>query len=352
MTIESNDAAPSDTPGGGALRRGTGGGASRRRVTGRSSPRGGTQPRADTVGSLLRGDAVVRAARRSSPADAALLNDAARDAIMLQEEIGLDVITDGEVRRVSWAQTPRFVDAFTTSAAADAGSRTRSGTDSGALNWRGGGEGVFGAPGSGGRPPGYPVVVRRDRDREAARGHDRRVLVPRPLRAGQDQVHHARAELPSPLLVTRPIGRRLRLVRGVPDRGPRLPAVGGGRAGRAWLRLHPARRAQLRLAVRPGHPRRHGRVRPRPGRGAGVRRGPRQLAVRRGDRGDDGAARLPGQRPGGRVALGRRLRRHLRRRCSRSWRSTGCCSSTTPTGRAGSRRCATSASPRRSCSAC
>jgi 5-methyltetrahydropteroyltriglutamate--homocysteine methyltransferase len=103
---------------------------------------------------------VVRAARRSSPADAALLNDAVRDAIMLQEEIGLDVITDGEVRRVSWAQTPRFVDAFTTSTAADAGSRTRSGTDSGALNWRGGGEGVFGAPGSGGRPPGYPVVVR------------------------------------------------------------------------------------------------------------------------------------------------------------------------------------------------
>jgi methionine synthase II (cobalamin-independent) len=112
-------------------------------------------PRADTIGSLLRDDAVVRAARRSSPADGALLDDAVRDAIMLQEEVGLDVITDGEVRRVFWAQTPRLVDAFTTSA--DAGS----GTDSGALNWRGGGEGVFGAVGSGGRPPGYPVVVRR-----------------------------------------------------------------------------------------------------------------------------------------------------------------------------------------------
>jgi 5-methyltetrahydropteroyltriglutamate--homocysteine methyltransferase len=108
-------------------------------------------PRADTVGSLLRGDAVVRAARRSSPADGALLNDAVRDAIMLQEEVGLDVITDGEVRRVSWAQTPRFVDAFTTT----------SGADSRALNWRGGGEGVFGAPDSGGRPAGYPAVVRR-----------------------------------------------------------------------------------------------------------------------------------------------------------------------------------------------
>jgi 5-methyltetrahydropteroyltriglutamate--homocysteine methyltransferase len=120
-------------------------------------------PRADTVGSLLRDDAVVRAARRSSPADGALLNDAVRDAIMMQEEVGLDVITDGEMRRVSWAQTPRFVDAFTTAAAAGAGagSGAGSGTESGALNWRGGGEAVFGAPDSGGRPPGYPVVVRR-----------------------------------------------------------------------------------------------------------------------------------------------------------------------------------------------
>jgi 5-methyltetrahydropteroyltriglutamate--homocysteine methyltransferase len=138
VTIESNDAAAGST------------------IAGRW-----TQPRADTVGSLLRGDAVVRAARRSSPADGALLDDAVRDAIMLQEEIGLDVITDGEVRRVSWAQTPRFVDAFATSAAAGpgAGLRSRSGTDSGALNWRGAGEGMFGA--AGGRPPGYPVVVSR-----------------------------------------------------------------------------------------------------------------------------------------------------------------------------------------------
>ena len=133
MTLESNDAA---------------------RVIARPA-RSRPSPRADTIGSLLRDDAVVRAARRSSPADGALLNDAVRDAIMLQEEVGLDVITDGEVRRVFWAQTPRLVDAFTSSA--DAGS----GTDSAALNWRGGGEGVFGASGSGSRPPGYPVVVRR-----------------------------------------------------------------------------------------------------------------------------------------------------------------------------------------------
>jgi methionine synthase II (cobalamin-independent) len=116
-------------------------------------------PRADTVGSLLRDDAVVRAARRSSPADSALLEDAVRDAIRLQEEAGLDVITDGEVRRTSWAQTPRFVDAF----APTAGRR--------ALNWRGATQGVFGAPQSATGPSslgqasstgaGYPGVVRR-----------------------------------------------------------------------------------------------------------------------------------------------------------------------------------------------
>ncbi|HEX4291153.1 MAG TPA: cobalamin-independent methionine synthase II family protein [Trebonia sp.] len=111
-------------------------------------------PRAETVGSLLRDDAVVRAARRSSPADNALLGDAVRDAIRLQEEVGLDVITDGEVRRVSWAQTPRFVDAFAV------------GGGQSALNWRGATEGrhgatATGAAGGGGGSGGYPSVVRR-----------------------------------------------------------------------------------------------------------------------------------------------------------------------------------------------
>jgi 5-methyltetrahydropteroyltriglutamate--homocysteine methyltransferase len=125
VTIESNDAAPEST---------------RPAI-----------PRADTVGSLLRDDAVVRAARRSSPADSALLLDAMRDAISLQEDAGLDIITDGEVRRVSWAQTPRFVDAFTTA-------ESRAGSVP--LNWRGATQGRFGAD-SGSRPAGYPAVVRR-----------------------------------------------------------------------------------------------------------------------------------------------------------------------------------------------
>jgi 5-methyltetrahydropteroyltriglutamate--homocysteine methyltransferase len=107
--------------------------------------------RAETVGSLLRGEAVVRAARRAGPADVAVLDDAAIDAIKLQEEIGLDVITDGEVRRVAWAQTPRFVDAFAAT------------TGRGALNWRGATEGRSGVPAAepADRPAGYPSVVSR-----------------------------------------------------------------------------------------------------------------------------------------------------------------------------------------------
>jgi 5-methyltetrahydropteroyltriglutamate--homocysteine methyltransferase len=107
--------------------------------------------RAETVGSLLRADAVVRAARSAGPADDAVLDDAAIDAIRLQEEIGLDVITDGEVRRTAWAQTPRFVDAFAAT------------TGRAALNWRGATEGHSGVPISepDGRPAGYPAVVSR-----------------------------------------------------------------------------------------------------------------------------------------------------------------------------------------------
>jgi 5-methyltetrahydropteroyltriglutamate--homocysteine methyltransferase len=115
--------------------------------------------RAETVGSLLRGAAVLRAARRGSLADRAVLDDAALDAIKLQEDVGLDVITDGEVRRTGWVQTPRWLDAFTV-------------TDGrGALNWRsdashgGAGQGDGGQGGSGvgqtSSRGGYPAVTRR-----------------------------------------------------------------------------------------------------------------------------------------------------------------------------------------------
>jgi 5-methyltetrahydropteroyltriglutamate--homocysteine methyltransferase len=107
------------------------------------------EPRAETVGSLLRGAAVLRAARRGSLADQAVLDDAARDAIRLQEEIGLDVITDGEVRRTGWVQTPRWLDAFAVT------------EGRGALNWRGGVPLPSGADSASAAPRGYPAVVRR-----------------------------------------------------------------------------------------------------------------------------------------------------------------------------------------------
>jgi len=116
------------------------------------------EPRAETVGSLLRAPAVLRAARRNSLADQAVLDDAAHDAIRLQEESGLDVITDGEVRRGGWVQTPRWLDAFAVT------------EGRGALNWRGGtgpsgatssGDDGDRAPGTAQHGSGYPAVVRR-----------------------------------------------------------------------------------------------------------------------------------------------------------------------------------------------
>jgi 5-methyltetrahydropteroyltriglutamate--homocysteine methyltransferase len=103
------------------------------------------EPRAEAVGSLLRSPEVVTAA--GAPADdadsARALDAAVIEAVRLQESAGLDVITDGEVRRTSWAQTPRFVGCFEAT------------PGRGQLNWRGG---------SGQRGPatgGYPAVMRR-----------------------------------------------------------------------------------------------------------------------------------------------------------------------------------------------
>jgi methionine synthase II (cobalamin-independent) len=112
---------------------------------------GGTrpEPRAETVGSLLRSKSVAAAARRNSLADQEVLSDAMIDAVRLQEEAGVDVITDGEVRRTAWAQTPRFLDCFTPV------------PGRGALNWRGGTGRAPAAAQAGG---GYPAVTSRVSD--------------------------------------------------------------------------------------------------------------------------------------------------------------------------------------------
>jgi 5-methyltetrahydropteroyltriglutamate--homocysteine methyltransferase len=70
-------------------------------------------PRAETVGSLLRPRQVTEALPRdgSLPAGDAveIFDDAVCEAIRVQQDAGLDVITDGEMRRALWAQTPRYL---------------------------------------------------------------------------------------------------------------------------------------------------------------------------------------------------------------------------------------------------
>jgi 5-methyltetrahydropteroyltriglutamate--homocysteine methyltransferase len=108
--------------------------------------------RAETVGSLLRPAAVLDAVTSGAPRAPEILDAAVLDAITRQVEAGLDIITDGETRRTSWAETPRYLDCF---------ARVASGRG---LRWRGG-------AGAAATPPAYDVVV--SRVAEAARTGDR-----------------------------------------------------------------------------------------------------------------------------------------------------------------------------------
>jgi 5-methyltetrahydropteroyltriglutamate--homocysteine methyltransferase len=68
--------------------------------------------RAETVGSLLRSAQNWQAVTQGGPDAEAILDRAVLDGIRIQEEAGLDVITDGELRRFGWADTPNYVKAF------------------------------------------------------------------------------------------------------------------------------------------------------------------------------------------------------------------------------------------------
>lgn len=102
--------------------------------------------RAETVGSLLRPPAVRDAVVSRDPAASALVDDAVNDAIATQQDAGLDVITDGELRRLTWAETPQYFDCF---------ARTES---DGGLRWRGG---TGTSPEGGAARPTYDVIVER-----------------------------------------------------------------------------------------------------------------------------------------------------------------------------------------------
>ncbi len=113
------------------------------------SPRD-SQIRAETVGSLLRSPEALRAAASRAPGDAHGLGDpvldaAVLDAVKLQQAAGVDVITDGELRRSNWADTPDFLDCFDKIAG-----------NTGGLRWRGGANGP-----AGGHAAAYDTVARR-----------------------------------------------------------------------------------------------------------------------------------------------------------------------------------------------
>jgi 5-methyltetrahydropteroyltriglutamate--homocysteine methyltransferase len=105
-------------------------------------------PRAETVGSLLRPPELLAARQRLaagevSPERVRELEDASvLEAIRLQESAGLDVVTDGEMRRAGWAATAEALDGF----------EPREGGPG--LTWRGEGREARAAGG-------YPTVVRR-----------------------------------------------------------------------------------------------------------------------------------------------------------------------------------------------
>jgi len=58
--------------------------------------------RADHVGSLLRPNAVTEARKSGDPNLRPIEDQAIRDAVQMQENLGLQVVTDGEIRRGSW----------------------------------------------------------------------------------------------------------------------------------------------------------------------------------------------------------------------------------------------------------
>ena len=77
--------------------------------------------------------------------DNPVLDAAVLDAIKLQQDAGVDIITDGELRRSNWADTPDFLDCFDKIAG-----------NTGGLRWRGGEN----TP-AGGHAAAYDTVARR-----------------------------------------------------------------------------------------------------------------------------------------------------------------------------------------------
>jgi 5-methyltetrahydropteroyltriglutamate--homocysteine methyltransferase len=196
-------------------------------------------PRADVVGSLLR-PAHLREARQgaregrvTSEALRAAEDRAVREAIALQEAAGLDVITDGELRRSSWVITIPLRE-----------------------------EGAARAPLAGfeflpADPGWWSLWKEPDGRRAQVWTNPTRPFVTRPIEVVRDVVSdeyaflktHARArtkftiplpELAPHLLAPRVLALRLPDPGGLPARDRPVPARAGGAAHRrARRRLHP-----------------------------------------------------------------------------------------------------------------
>ncbi|MGH9917941.1 MAG: hypothetical protein ACRD6W_03575, partial [Nitrososphaerales archaeon] len=73
-------------------------------------------PRAETVGSLLQPAELLEARGRHTAGElsaqelSGVEDRAVLAAVTLQEEVGMDVVTDGEMRRTNWADTRRHLD--------------------------------------------------------------------------------------------------------------------------------------------------------------------------------------------------------------------------------------------------
>ena len=280
--------------------------------------------RADNLGSLLRPPYLLEARGQDLPDDelAAVEDRAIRDAIALQEEVGLTVVTDGEYRRRFFFSTIEVL---------------FDGIDpTGFIRHHQDFEGVQ-------HELRTPTPVARLSRRATARRARGSTFV----RAHTDKLVKVTLPCPSmfPNYWSEGVSNKAyadreayleHLVELMNEDAKALVAAG--------RRLHPARRAALRV-----HP--EGDVRRRGSRrDASPADRDGQQRARRGRRRDDGVAHLPRQRP-------QPLHRHRAVRRVRGvdlpahGRPSGCCSSTTTSAPAASSRCAGRATTRRSCSA-
>jgi len=196
---------------------------------------------ADVVGSLLRpswlleGQERLRAGEITRPAYKSIEDRAVNEAVAQQEEAGLTVLTDGEMRRLSFQS--QMVEAVEGLGAWDIGAFLWG-------DWQGDDEiGDLRRE----RPKDLGVVAPLRRRRSLS-AEEFVYLRARTARTSQGDATQSRAVCQ--FLVPRSLARCLPFARELSRGRGADPARGGGRARRIGGELHPARRAALSLAAR------------------------------------------------------------------------------------------------------